>query len=104
MRKIKNKVICFFRETQEEVKGVKKGAITTLCYIELIVIVALLGTCLVMGLQVYLSNTLVDYVVEIKDDALIERDEAISNAAYYRCMYEDVQEAYELYQKEHPNK
>lgn len=104
MRRFKNKVICFLRETQEEVKGVKKGAIATLCYIELIVIVVLLEACLVMGAQVFLSSKLVEQVEEVKDEALVSRDEAISNAAYYKCVYEDVQEAYKLYQEEHPDK
>lgn len=111
MRRFKNKVINFFRETQEEVKGVKKGAITALCYMELLIIAALLGLCLVMNFQVALSSALVDQVTELKDEALIDRDEALtdrdealSDAIYYRYMYEDIKDAYELYQEEHPNK
>jgi len=104
MRRFKNRVIGFFKETQEEVKGVKKGVITALCYMEFLVIAALLGLCLIMGFQVALSSALVDQVTELKDEALVDRDEAVSDAVYYRCMYEDVKDAYELYQKEHPDK
>lgn len=104
MRRFKNRVICFFRETQEEVKGVKKGVITTLCYMEFLIIVALIGLCLVMSFQVALSSKLVDQVVEVKDEALVRRDEAISDVSYYRYMYEEVKEAYEIYQAEHPDK
>lgn len=104
MRKFKNKAINFFRETQEEVKGVKKGVITALCYLEFIVIAALIGLCLVMGFQVTLSSKLVDQAVEIKNEALADRDEALSEATYYRYLYEDTQEAYEIYMQEHANK
>lgn len=104
MRRFKNKAINFFRETQEEVREVKKGVITALCYLEFLVIAALIGLCLVMGFQVALSTKLTDQAVELKNEALADRDEAVGEATYYRYLYEDTQEAYEIYMQEHEKK
>ena len=90
------------RQIQEDFRGVSKGAIALVCYIEGFIIFALVALLIIYGFTTSLTEKAVSQAIDIKDTVIEERDNERSRAETYRLRYEALQEQYQEDKEAHP--
>lgn len=87
MEKIKKFFAEFKQEALESFKGVSKAAVSTVVWIETLLILLLVMSCLIFALQVAISESMTSNALELREAALEQRDDYKTQRDQYKELY-----------------
>lgn len=87
---IKDKTKRILSESEESVKGISKGAIAMLLWLDTFIMIILLCITAISVIRLACSEVMTDHALELRDAALEERSQYKADYEFYKTMYDNV--------------
>lgn len=102
MKKIKKFFAEFKQEALESFRGVSKAAVSTVVWIETLLILLLVMACLLFAFQVAISESMTTHALKLRETALEQRDDYKTQRDQYKELYRSVLEELDKHQEDPP--
>lgn len=102
MEKIKKFFAEFKQEALESFKGVSKAAVSTVVWIETLLILLLVTVCLIFVFKVAISESMTSHALELRAAALEQRDDYKTQRDQYKELYRSALEELDKHQEDPP--
>lgn len=102
MEKIKKFFAEFKQEALESFKGVSKAAVSTVVWIETLLILLLVTVCLIFAFKVAISESMTSHALELREAALEQRDDYKTQRDQYKELYRSALEELDKRQGDPP--
>lgn len=103
MGKLKRKISAMIKEAGESFKGVSKGAMATVIWIETLLLLLAVMVALMCALYLAVSDSMTQQALSLREITITERDDLETQKESYKKLYETTLKDYETYKDANPS-